>query len=279
MGIATSQQLTRYYDVYRDTDIVFTKQVIKTLNLNPRQISVKCNGRQWPCIINSTSLRSCKIIVNTNGGAVAALAKAGNSTVSIYFCFTPRDVQPITFFVNAKVEDHAIQPFNGNKDLSVVTLNFTQRPPDDLIEIIGTVLEANANSVQRRDERIAITADSKRKLNLLKEETFVYMQNVPRHCIIRDISFSGAKLIMLGVKAFVVNKDVILHFDFTDPQEPMDIKGKVVTVEDVAGRRDLIVANILFDEAQVPISYKLRINSYITSVRKQQLQDNEITQG
>ena len=279
MGIATSQQLTRYYDVYRDTDIVFTKQVIRTLNLNPRQISVKCNGRQWPCIINSTSLRSCKIIVNTNGGAVAALAKAGNSTVSIYFCFTPPDVQPITFFVNAKVEDNEIQPFNGNKDLSIVTLNFTQRPPDDLIEIIGTVLEANANSIQRRDERIAITADSKRKLNLLKEETFVYMQNVPRHCIIRDISFSGAKLIMLGVKAFVVNKDVILHFDFTDPQEPMDIKGKVVTVEDVAGRRDLIVANILFDEAQVPISYKLRINSYITSVRKQQLQDNEITQG
>ena len=279
MGIATSQQLTRYYDVYRDTDIVFTKQVIRTLNLNPRQISVKCNGRQWPCIINSTSLRSCKIIVNTNGGAVAALAKAGSSTVSIYFCFTPPDVQPITFFVNAKVEDNEIQPFNGNKDLSIVTLNFTQRPPDDLIEIIGTVLEANANSIQRRDERIAITADSKRKLNLLKEETFVYMQNVPRHCIIRDISFSGAKLIMLGVKAFVVNKDVILHFDFTDPQEPMDIKGKVVTVEDVAGRRDLIVANILFDEAQVPISYKLRINSYITSVRKQQLQDNEITQG
>ena len=279
MGIATSQQLTRYYDVYRDTDIVFTKQVIRTLNLNPRQISVKCNGRQWPCIINSTSLRSCKIIVNTNGGAVAALAKAGSSTVSIYFCFTPPDVQPITFFVNAKVEDNEIQPFNGNKDLSIVTLNFTQRPPDDLIEIIGTVLEANANSIQRRDERIAITADSKRKLNLLKEETFVYMQNVPRHCIIRDISFSGAKLIMLGVKAFVVNKDVILHFDFTDPQEPMDIKGKVVTVEDVAGRRDLIVANILFDEAQVPISYKLRINSYSTSVRKQQLQDNEITQG
>ena len=279
MGIATSQQLTRYYDVYRDTDIVFTKQVIRTLNLNPRQISVKCNGRQWPCILNSTSLCSCKIIVNTNGGAVAALAKAGSSTVSIYFCFTPPDVQPITFFVNAKLEGNAIQPFNGNKDLSIITLNFTQRPPDDLIEIIGTVLEANANSIQRRDERIAVTADSKRKLNLLKEETFLYIQNVPRHCIIRDISFSGAKLIMLGVKAFVVNKDVILHFDFTDPQESMDIKGKVVTVEDVAGRRDLIVANILFDEAQVPISYKLRINSYITSVRKQQLQDNEITQG
>ncbi len=279
MGIATSQQLTRYYDLYRDTDIVFTKQVIRTLNLNPRQIFVKCNGSQWPCILNSTSLNSCKIIVNSNGGAAAALAKAGNSIVNIYFCFTPPDVQPITFFVNVKVDDNAIKPYNGNKDLSVVTLNFTQRPPDDLIEIIGTVLEANANSVQRRDERIAITADSKRKLNLLKEETFVYMQNVPRHCIIRDISFSGAKLIMLGVKAFVVNKDVFLHFDFTDPQEPMDIKGKVVTVEDVAGRRDLIVANILFDEAQVPISYKLRINSYITSVRKQQLQDNEITQG
>lgn len=279
MGIATSQQLTRYYDLYRDTDIVFTKQVIRTLNLNPRQISVKCNGRQWPCIINSTSLNSCKIIVNANGGAAEALAKAGNSIVNIYFCFTPPDVQPITFFVNAKVEDNAIQPFNGNKDLSIITLNFTQRPPDDLIEIIGTVLEANANSIQRRDERIAVTADSKRKLNLLKEETFIYMQNVPRHCIIRDISFSGARLVMLGVKAFVINKDVFLHFDFTDPQEPMDIKGKVVTVEDVAGRRDLIVANILFDEAQVPMSYKLRINSYITSVRKQQLQDNEITQG
>ena len=52
MGIVTSQQIQNYYDLFRDTEVTYTKDVLKTLAVDPRQIYIKCNGAQWPCIIN-----------------------------------------------------------------------------------------------------------------------------------------------------------------------------------------------------------------------------------
>ena len=84
MGVTTSQQLTRYYDLYRETEITFTKEIIRTLNLDPRQVYLKCVGSQWPCIINSTSFLAARIILGTKGGAYAYITK-NNPTISIAF--------------------------------------------------------------------------------------------------------------------------------------------------------------------------------------------------
>ena len=80
MGVTTSQQLTRYYELYRDTEITFTKEVIRTLHLDPRQIYIKCSGSQWPCIINSTSLMAARVIIGTKGGAYSAIANDKNKS-------------------------------------------------------------------------------------------------------------------------------------------------------------------------------------------------------
>jgi hypothetical protein len=268
MGIATAQQITNYYDMYRDREITFTKEIIKTLSMDPRQIYVKCAGAQWPCIINSTSFLSAKIIVGTKGGAYTQLSKV-NTAVSLRFCFIQPDGQPLCFFVNTKVT--GVAPYATSADLSLVTLSFTQRPPDDLIEIIGRLLEANINAIRRKEERIIISEDSKRKLQLLKEETLVFIQNVPRHCIIRDLSFSGTKIIILGLAKFLVEKEAIIRFDFEDVHNPVGIKGTIVGAEAIEGRKDLVSLSIRFDETSVPMVYKLHINQYLTAIRKKQL--------
>jgi len=271
MGVVTSQQLSRYYDIYRDVDVVFTKEIIKTLCLNPRQIYIKCAGGQWPCILNSVSLLSAKVVVNKNGGAFAAMKK--NSAVSLHFCFNPPDLQPIVFFVNSRFDDFV--PYMNTEDLVIVTLNYVNRPPDDLISIMGNLLEANANAVKRREERIAVNANSKRKLGLQSEESIIYVQNVPRHCVLRDISFSGSKLILVGLKAFIIKQVVMIRFEFDDPRETIYVRGVVVAVDEIEGRKDLVVARILYDEKTVPMAYKFRINNYITDVRMNQLAESE----
>lgn len=271
MGVVTSQQLSRYYDMYRDIDVVFTKEIIKTLCLNPRQIYIKCAAGQWPCILNSVSLLSSKVVISKTGGAFKALKE--NPSVNLHFCFTPADSQPIVFFVNTRFDDFV--PYMNSEDLVVVTLTYVNRPPDDLISIMGSLLEANANAVRRREERIAINPNSKRKLGLQNEESIVYVQNVPRHCVLRDISFSGTKLILVGLKAFIIKQIVMVRFDFDDPRETIYVRGVVVAVDEIEGRKDLVVARILFDEKSVPMAYKLRINNYITDVRINQLSENE----
>lgn len=268
MGVTTSQQITRYYDTFRDTEIVFSKEIIRTIHLNPRQVFIKCAGVQWPCIINSTSLLGARIILGTKGGAYANISK-NNSTVSLRFCFSQPDGEDISFFVTARVTD--IAPYMDSNELAIISISFTQRPPDNLIEIIGKLLEARANAERRSEERIPISPDTKRRLNLLKEETIVYIQNVPRHCIVRNLSFSGSKIILQGLAQYLLNKDADLHLEFDEPRETISLKGKVVSTESIEGRKDLITVSIQFNTDTVSMNYKLHINSCLTSLRKKQL--------
>lgn len=266
MGITTSQQLQNYYDIFRDTEVAYTKDVLKTLCVDPRQIYIKCNGAQWPCIINSTSFLMARIIVGTKGGAFAAISKKDAAPVSLRFYFVQAQEQPISFFVTGRVS--GISPYMNSNELAIVTISFTQRPPDDLIERVGSMLEANSNAIRRKEERIIITEETKRRLYVAKDETMVFIQNVPRRCILRDISFSGAKVILLGIEKFVQGKQAVLRIHFDEPDEVILLTGDVVKTSPIEGRAEIIFACLHFDESKVPMSYKIRINNYLTTVRK-----------
>ncbi|MBQ3835502.1 MAG: PilZ domain-containing protein [Treponema sp.] len=276
MALVTTQQLQDYYDHYRDSEITFSKEITNILNVDPRQIYVKCNGNQWPCIINSTSLMACRIIVGVKGGAYAMLSQKETGPVSVRFCFSDSDKQMISFFVNGRVSD--IKPYMNSAELSIITISFTQRPPDDLIERLGTLLDANANAMRRKDERIIVNADVKRKLGLAKEEAIIQIQGVPRHCIIRDLSFGGAKLIMMGIQKYVENQQALLQMRFEEPGEVIQVGGVVVATSPVEGRKDILIVSIKFGDKTVPIAYKIRINNYLANLRKHAVAPAETTE-
>lgn len=269
MGVITSQKISYYYDQYRDKEIAFTKDILKTLGIDPRQIYIRCNGVQWPCIINSISLMNSRIILGTKGGAYAQLTKEESVPVSLRLYFIESGNQAMSFFVSAHVTN--VTPYMNSKDLAVFTLSYTQRPPDDLIEKIGVLLETNANAIRRREDRIIINEDSKRKIGLTKAESIIYVQNVPRHCVIRDLSFFGAKVILIGVPKFLETKEAVLCLLFDDVPNPVLIKGTIVNSSRIEGRKDLIFVNVSFFEKEVPFVYKLHINSFLSTVHKKQL--------
>jgi hypothetical protein len=264
MGILTSQKIAAYYDLFKSIDVTFSKEIIQVTGLIPNQVYLKCVGDFWPCVVFSTSFQSAKIVVNIKSGILQKLERA-NNMVSLRFCFKIADkANPVAFFVNSKSIGYA--PYGKSPDMAIFTLQFTQRPPDDLIEIIGRILDANVNSAKRREERIPITTDSARKMNLVKESA-IYIQGIPRHCILRDISFSGVKIIMMGVAKFLLNKEAVIKIDFEDPKETFLMKGTFIRSETVEGRKELVSLVILFDETIVPMGFKIRINDYISQVR------------
>lgn len=269
MSIATNQLINEYYNRYRENELVFTKDIMRILRIDPRQIYVKCAGSQWPCIINSTSFQQAKIIVGTAGGAFTTITKKDAPPVSLRYGFTELDGSPLVFFVTCRVTD--VTPYMNSHDLAVVTLSFTQRPPDDLIYKLGTLLAADDNFTHRKEDRIVINADTKRSLGIDKKETIIYIQNIPRRCILWNLSFSGVKVVLMGIPKFLQNKDCVTRFMFSDPDEVVDVKGTVVTSEPVENRQDLAAVGIKFDENQVPLSYKIRINEYLSTTRKKML--------
>lgn len=265
-SITTNQQINEYYNKYRENEIIFSKDIMRFLRLDPRQIYVKCAGSQWPCIINSTSFQQAKIIIGTNGGAFHQITRKDAPPVNLRFCFIESDNQPLIFFVTCRVTD--VTPYMNSKELAILTLSFTQRPPDDLIYKIGSLIDANQGFIYRKEERIVLNEDTKRLLGINKKESIVYIQSVPRRCILWNLSFTGSKIVVLGVPKFLENKDCIIRLLFSDPTEIIDVKGTIVSVKTVEGRQDLVEAGIKFDENQVPLAYKMRINDFLSNRRK-----------
>jgi len=265
MGVMTSQKIALYYDRFKDIEVTFTKEIIQVTGLLTQQVHLKCGNDFWPCVVYTASFEGAKVVANVKTGLLGKLAGT-NNIASLRFCFKiPGESNAVTFFVSAKII--ATAPYGKSDDVNMFTLQFTNRPPDDLIEIIGRILDANVNSAKRKDTRIQITADNMRKLNLLTSESAVFIQGVPRRCILRDISFSGSKIIMMGIAKFLIDKEAALRLDFNDPREVFNIKGKFIRAENVEGKKEMVALGLQFDEAAVPMSFKIRLNEFLTAVR------------
>jgi hypothetical protein len=157
-------------------------------------------------------------------------------------------------------------PYDSGADMSMCTLRFSQRPPDDLIEIVGRILEANISFSKRKDDRIMITPEALRRLHFITKDVGVTIEGVPRRCILRDISFNGARLAMLGISKFLVDKQAGIKFDFDEPAESYSITGKFQSVENIADRGDMVIVNMIYNDP-VPMVYKVRLSDYLNTVR------------
>jgi len=265
MGLITTQKISVYYDRFKDIDVTFTKEIIQVTGLLTQQIHLKCGNDFWPCVVYSASFEGAKVVANIKTGLLSKL-QAANNYVNLRFCFRPQgETNTVTFFIAAHVMASA--PYGSSQDVNMFTLQFTNRPPDDFIEIMGRVLDANVNSSKRKDSRILLNPDNMRKLNILTSETAVFIQGVPRRCILRDVSYSGSKIIMMGVAKFLLDKEAALRIDFNDPREAFLLKGKFIRAENVEGKKEMIALGLNFDEASVPMGFKIRLNEMLSSAR------------
>ncbi len=274
MAISTSQQIARYYQQYSDIDVTFTKDVIKATLLYPKQVFLKCMGYQWPIVVYSASMTGAKVIANMKTSLSEAIKKS-NNMVSLRLSFLQRDkADPLSFFVGARIAGYT--PYGQEKpELYFLTLTYTQRPPDDLIEILGRLIDANYSSTRRKEERIPVTADSARAMGLNHKDAMVYIDGVPRRCIVRDVSFGGAKVVILGVAKFLVNKQANLRLILTETDEEVDVPATVVRFEAVEGRSDIAALALQFDTEAIPMKYKLMISGFLNSSKARTLRNQE----
>jgi hypothetical protein len=277
MSIATSQQIAKYYETFRTISVTYTKDVVRSTGLLPQNVFLKCLGEQWPCVVYSSSFNEAKVLAPNKPELMEKIAKA-NNLLSLRLSFqVTENADPVSFYISGKVGGFA--PYaQSNGTLQFVVIQYTQRPPDNFVEILGRMLEANVNSTRRHEERILLTPDTMRKIGLSRKETTVHIEGVPRKCILRDLSFSGSKMIIMGLAKFLVGKTCQLRMDLEEPRETIAITGKVVRYEDVEGRKDLTAIAVQFDMASVPISYKMHINDYI-GTRKCQTDTEQAPDG
>jgi hypothetical protein len=266
MSIVTSQQLTRYYEQYKSTDVTFNKQVISALGLVTKGVYLKIQDRQLSCMVFSSSMVSARVIASVPGSVMVALKQA-NNRLALRWCFKqPEKVEPITFFVPCRPTGFTHYAVQG-PDVHFVTLEFTQRPPDDLILILGSLLEANSNAQRRKDERISVTPETMKKLGLETREAELLVGGKSHKCILRDLSFSGAKVVVSGTAKALTGRTISLKFSRTDLLPEMIIPSSELRVEELGGRKDILAVSMTYS-SEPPMSYKLLLNSYVSTLRK-----------
>ncbi len=268
MSIVTSQQLSTYYDLYRGIEVTFNKDVTQLLGFLQEQVALKILGTQWHCLLYSTSLDGAKIILNLKSEQLEKL-KTGSNLVSLRYGFkNPEKTEPVTFFINARIKGYNRYNSATNNDLYFMTLEFTQRPSDDLVEILGKFLEANVNSQKRKDVRIPVSEATVKRLGFASCHTIVAVEQIDRKCLIRDLSFGGALVLIPGVAKFLKGRTVVLRLVLEENSQVLSLPGTMVRVESVEGRRDITLAAIQFLESSVPHAFKLKLNEAIRSMKE-----------
>ena len=266
MSIVTSQQLIQYYERYRDTDVTFNKQVIAATGLMVRNMSLRVLDRELPCTVFSSSMSSARVIANVKAHFFLDL-KRPNTRLALRWCFKlPDKIEPMTFFVPCRAT--GFTHYNVQKPgVQMMTLVFTHKPPNDLIEILGGLLEANWNSQQRRQERIPINPENIKKLGMESREASLQLGDTTRNCLLRDLSFIGASVLTSGLSESDSGRPVSLTIAKGEQTLDMTMQGTITRVDEVGGRKDIKAVAIAYG-SETPISYKLLINSFLTSSRK-----------
>ena len=267
MGIVTGQQLARFYAEYRDREITFNRQIIEVLKLVPKEIYLKCQGDQLPCVIYSSSMAGAKIVANLKDKALQQIRLAGSS-VSLRFAFQRSDkTEPLFFFIPAKVTNYTFYR-SAQPDLYFLSLDYTKKPPDDLIEMLGQVLEASTNFTRRKEERIQLDPVNIKTMGIEGKEATLIIGKQAKKCIIRDLSFSGAKVLLFGARSGEVRNPAVLQFFLSTQKQKILLPGTVVRFEEVVGREDIGAYGIRFIEEKTPMSYKILVNNTLKTIRR-----------
>ncbi|MBN2652515.1 MAG: PilZ domain-containing protein [Spirochaetales bacterium] len=263
MAITTNKEIADYIQTYGNSEgITFSKDVIATLGVDTKQIFLKVMGNHWPCIIYSCSMQTAKILVNPKQDLLTVIKKA-NKIVNIRFYFHPKDNEgPITFFVTGKVT--GLTRYNQSRDdLSFLSIAFTQKPPEDLILLLGKLFDANQGFKNRREERIEIDPITIKRMGLKSKLVAIKYGVRPEKAILKDLSFSGAQVIGTCTEVAEKGKDITLLIEDMNSRIPIILQGKIARCTPFQAEKNIYSLGIIFDEEKIPLDYKIKINDFL----------------
>jgi hypothetical protein len=253
----TRQQLTTYYDRYKTTELLFTKEITEAVGLLDDQVYLKCLDKHWRCALYSLSFQGVKVVArNANAGLTQTLQDAHNFG-KLLLCFTDERRNTIKISVTSRSAGYS--PYRNSEDMIFLSLRFTHRPPDDLIALMSRIMEAHVNFSLpcQKEKRIPVTDDNVRKLSLASRYINASIQGVSRQCILQELAFSSARITTAGIAKFLENREIVLPLEFEGPQKCYFLKGRLTDAQSIESDKGFASATICFDEAAVPIGYKM----------------------
>jgi len=254
--------INKLYLDYADKEIAFyNKSIIKITGLDTKRVSIKVKGEQWTCILYTCSMKGAKIIIGMDKDAFESL-KMANNLVNLNLAFNKQEEKdPIIFFIPASVEGYK-EFSDSHKDTYIFNLTFSQKPSDELIEIISSIIEEREKFEKREDKRININSKIAVDLGLSSVNVISEIDKIKRKSILRNISNKGASILLSCIAKFLINKKVVLYLTSPLMKSVIPLSGQVRWTNEVEGRKDISEVGVEFDKEKIPLEYKHLMNAF-----------------
>lgn len=263
MRTATRSQINRYYKLYPDSDVIFNTRVIRFLGLVTKNVYLKNRLEITPCVIYSASMLGARVIADLSPGFFSSV-KLDSNIASLHFSFqTFSRPHPASFFITGRIEGYSQYKNDVDKNYYLISLTYIKRPSDEYLGMLGRIIESNTNAQKWRDVRITALPRAMREIDLDSSDTIIELESKPRKCIIRNRSFSGAKVTVEEEARKIVRKDVVLYIPFGDQKELIKINGTAVRFDDIDDSVDLVGLSIVYNEQTIPLAYTVNLNEYL----------------
>ena len=276
MPTLPTQKLINFYETYGDKELAFNKSIIDITGLETKKVFLKIRNGQLPCVVYSSSMKTAKVIATLGNEDFEEIKKA-NNYVNLRLSFSPeKDMKnPIMFFVPSIVKSY--NPFNMVKQISndgasvfIVSLEFSQRPPEDLIEIMGRIMEANDNFLKRKALRINIDNRVCEDMGVTSNKITIEMTGIKKPCILKNASSFGCMVILAveDPKAILLKRVKILIPLLRDESDFLLIEGEAVRAEPIPNSVGIYGIGIAFDENFIPFEWKEMLNKYLDKLEQ-----------
>jgi PilZ domain len=254
--------INKLYNEYSDVEIDFRdKSISKLTGLDPKKVSLKVKGEQWDCTLYSCSMKCAKVVVKMNMDGFQNLQSAKNF-VNLNLGFQrEQETDPVVFFIPSVIEGY--KSINEKqKEAYMFNLNFIQKPSDELIEIIGELIEVKEKYEKRKNSRITINSKILKDIGLTNQNIIVEIDNIKRKGILRNISATGLSILLSCIAKFLINKQIVLYLISSKLQTVIKVHGTIVWKNDVEGRKDIYELGIKLDNDKIPLEYKHLVNLF-----------------
>lgn len=250
MTVLGSAVLQTFFQDYLDTDLTYTKEVTRGLGLLASEATLRCQGESLPCRVHSSSFRTAKVVVQVSPERARTLGATGILTLAFLHPKTgKKESVPISGAIQV------LQTHTGPQGVTLlVGLTFSHRPADTFLETQGAYLALKKEANQRREERIPVNQENRAALGLSQLNTTVVIDHIERKCMFRDVSYGGARVLLTGVAAFLVNKPFVLALPL-EGQGSLSVPGTIVRAEAIEGHKGLAVIALAYDADKVPPEY------------------------
>jgi hypothetical protein len=254
MTVLGTNVLQGLYQEYLTTELTYTKDVAAGLGLLPNESTVKIQGLLFPCVVHSASFQSAKFLLRLKPEQWKVIQFGSKiATLTLVLLDSRRGKKELYQF-NGSLQVLQKHTTPEGDFVFLAAVQFSHRPHEVFLQSHGSYLNLKKEAHQRQSDRILLTPENMGILELASLNTTVIIDKIERKCLLREVSYGGARVILTGVGQLLNDKP----FDLTFPHLVLGnlaITGKITRAENMESHRGLAHVALSYSPGEVPVNY------------------------